>query len=185
MTPFQHTKAQKSDVLHSDQLEKPADLLPTTDPTDNAEVPAGYFPVTVEEKAMSSALNVKFDIFLLPFMSLLYLFNGLDRGNVGNAQTQGLNPPWLIGIKLTSFQASPMISELNPVISISQCHYSLSHLFSSSLYPQPLAAKSVPKIGFQSSRYEEHLAIRVLILKPSPVRLGCSHHLSCFHSWAW
>ncbi|KAE9382118.1 MFS general substrate transporter [Stipitochalara longipes BDJ] len=38
---------------------------------------------------MSRSLNVKFDIFLLPFMSLLYLFNGLDRGNVGNAQTQG------------------------------------------------------------------------------------------------
>jgi hypothetical protein len=88
MTSSKHAEAESSDVLHADQLEKPADLLPTTD--SDAEIPAGYFPVTAEEKAMSRALNVKFDIFLLPFMSLLYLFNGLDRGNVGNAQTQGL-----------------------------------------------------------------------------------------------
>ncbi len=90
MNPFKHAEAQKSDVLHADQFDKPTDLVPTSDPGDNMEVPAGYFPVTVEERAMSRALNVKFDIFLLPFMSLLYLFNGLDRGNVGNAQTQGV-----------------------------------------------------------------------------------------------
>ena len=54
-----------------------------------ATSPAGYLPVTAEERAMSRALNRKLDIFLLPFLSLLYLFNGLDRGNVGNAETQG------------------------------------------------------------------------------------------------
>ncbi|KAK7428742.1 hypothetical protein QQZ08_004667 [Neonectria magnoliae] len=35
------------------------------------------------------ALNRKLDLALLPLLSLLYLFNGLDRGNVGNAETQG------------------------------------------------------------------------------------------------
>lgn len=30
------------------------------------------------------------DIALLPFLSLLYLFNGLDRSNIGNAETQGM-----------------------------------------------------------------------------------------------
>ncbi|KAK7421662.1 hypothetical protein QQX98_002129 [Neonectria punicea] len=35
------------------------------------------------------ALNRKLDVALLPLLSLLYLFNGLDRGNVGNAETQG------------------------------------------------------------------------------------------------
>ncbi|KAK3402421.1 major facilitator superfamily domain-containing protein [Sordaria brevicollis] len=34
-------------------------------------------------------INRKTDVFLLPLLSILYLFNGLDRGNVGNAQTQG------------------------------------------------------------------------------------------------
>ncbi len=104
MTPFKHTEAQKSDVLHADQLEKPADLLPTIDPEENVEVPAGYFPVTAEEKAMSRALNLKFDIFLLPFMSLLYLLNGLDRGNVGNAQTQGLYLPWVWDVPNVKFR---------------------------------------------------------------------------------
>lgn len=51
--------------------------------------PDGYNPVSEEEKAMSRSVNRKMDICLLPFLSLLYLFNGLDRGNVGNAQTQG------------------------------------------------------------------------------------------------
>ncbi|KAL6165874.1 hypothetical protein ACJQWK_09089 [Exserohilum turcicum] len=38
---------------------------------------------------MSRQVNRKMDIALLPFLSLLYLLNGLDRSNVGNAETQG------------------------------------------------------------------------------------------------
>jgi hypothetical protein len=52
-------------------------------------VPAGHVPQSAEEKARSRAMNMKLDVYLLPFLSLLYLFNGLDRGNVGNAETQG------------------------------------------------------------------------------------------------
>ena len=62
-----------------------------TEPEAKENVPAGHIPVTVEEKALSRALNRKLDIALLPFLSLLYLFNGLDRGNVGNAETQGMS----------------------------------------------------------------------------------------------
>ena len=43
-----------------------------------------------EERSMSSRVNRKLDIALLPCLSLLYLFNGLDRSNVGNAETQGM-----------------------------------------------------------------------------------------------
>lgn len=39
--------------------------------------------------AKSRHVNRKIDIALLPFLSTLYLFNGLDRSNVGNAETQG------------------------------------------------------------------------------------------------
>ena len=39
--------------------------------------------------SMSKQINRKMDIALLPFLSLLYLLNGLDRSNVGNAETQG------------------------------------------------------------------------------------------------
>jgi hypothetical protein len=42
-----------------------------------------------EYEAVSRRLNRKMDIALLPFLSILYLFNGLDRSNIGNAETQG------------------------------------------------------------------------------------------------
>ncbi|RHZ67110.1 hypothetical protein CDV55_107553 [Aspergillus turcosus] len=59
-------------------------------------LPEGYFPHTDEEKHFNRVLNRKLDLVLLPSLSLLYLFNGLDRGNIGNATTQGQ----LIAIRL-------------------------------------------------------------------------------------
>lgn len=56
---------------------------------DNNNLPDGFYPTTPDERRLSRAVNRKLDIFLLPFLALLYLFNGLDRGNVGNAETQG------------------------------------------------------------------------------------------------
>ncbi|KAK2025017.1 major facilitator superfamily transporter [Colletotrichum zoysiae] len=50
---------------------------------------AGEGTREINEAAMNRRINRKMDIALLPLLSLLYLFNGLDRGNVGNAQTQG------------------------------------------------------------------------------------------------
>jgi MFS family permease len=58
-------------------------------PMQQENIPDGYYPQTEEEKSLNRALNRKLDFFVLPFLSLLYLFNGLDRGNIGNAQTQG------------------------------------------------------------------------------------------------
>lgn len=65
------------------------DLKTPFDVERKEHVPAGYVERTAEEKATNRALNRKLDIYLLPVLALLYLFNGLDRGNVGNAQTQG------------------------------------------------------------------------------------------------
>ncbi|KAK4245125.1 putative major facilitator superfamily transporter [Corynascus novoguineensis] len=42
-----------------------------------------------DDAEMIRRVNRKLDLGLLPLLSLLYLFNGLDRGNIGNAQTQG------------------------------------------------------------------------------------------------
>jgi hypothetical protein len=36
------------------------------------------------------ALCRKFDFRLLPVLALMYLFNALDKGNLGNAKTDGL-----------------------------------------------------------------------------------------------
>lgn len=78
--------------LSSDHVEKGSSIL-QTEPQGKENVPAGHVPVTAEEKGLSRALNRKLDIWMLPFLSLLYLFNGLDRGNVGNAETQGTSTP--------------------------------------------------------------------------------------------
>jgi hypothetical protein len=85
MSNFDHSELKiEDDALHFEKRDSQEIAS-----NEIVDVPAGYFPATTEEKALSRALNIKLDIFLLPFLSLLYLFNGLDRGNVGNAQTQG------------------------------------------------------------------------------------------------
>jgi hypothetical protein len=55
----------------------------------DAQPPSTQDSQSLQELTISRRLNRKTDIALLPFLSLLYLFNGLDRSNIGNAQTQG------------------------------------------------------------------------------------------------
>jgi MFS family permease len=55
----------------------------------DAQPPSTLDVQSLQEQTVSRRLNRKTDIALLPFLSLLYLFNGLDRSNIGNAQTQG------------------------------------------------------------------------------------------------
>ncbi|KAE8833427.1 hypothetical protein HRS9139_05246 [Pyrenophora teres f. teres] len=52
-------------------------------------VPTDLRSTSCIDKIMTKRVSRKMDIALLPFLSLLYLFNGLDRSNVGNAETQG------------------------------------------------------------------------------------------------
>jgi hypothetical protein len=66
--PFDSTKL-GSEQIRVEEEECPADNL--------------------DRGARSRRVNRKIDIALLPFLSTLYLFNGLDRSNVGNAETQG------------------------------------------------------------------------------------------------
>lgn len=42
-----------------------------------------------EQIKLNSQVNRKMDLAMLPLLSLVYLFNGLDKGNIGNAETQG------------------------------------------------------------------------------------------------
>jgi hypothetical protein len=59
------------------------------EPGNGADSPQQHEDAGLGDKHMSRRVNRKLDFALLPVLSLLYLFNGLDRGNVGNAQTQG------------------------------------------------------------------------------------------------
>ncbi|KAI2465166.1 putative MFS transporter [Annulohypoxylon bovei var. microspora] len=43
------------------------------------------------DSAAERALCRKFDLRLLPVLAIMYLFNALDKGNLGNAQTAGLS----------------------------------------------------------------------------------------------
>ncbi|KAI1421496.1 major facilitator superfamily domain-containing protein [Xylaria sp. FL1777] len=45
----------------------------------------------VLDAAAERALCRKFDFRLLPILAIMYLFNALDKGNLGNAQTAGLS----------------------------------------------------------------------------------------------
>ncbi|KZT58312.1 major facilitator superfamily transporter [Calocera cornea HHB12733] len=51
----------------------------------------GYRPITAEEKKAHYRLNRKFDLYVIPFCAAIYLFNGLDRSNLGNAQTDNFS----------------------------------------------------------------------------------------------
>lgn len=45
--------------------------------------------VSQRDKVMNERVVRKLDVVLLPFLSLLFLVNSLDRSNVGNAETAG------------------------------------------------------------------------------------------------
>ena len=86
--------AQVKDIAH---VEHVAQVLQQVDEKDAVRIQeelvhsklGGYIPTTAEEKHQHRALNRKFDVFVLPFCVIIYLLNGLDRSNLGNAQTNG------------------------------------------------------------------------------------------------
>ncbi|PWN53886.1 MFS general substrate transporter [Violaceomyces palustris] len=52
------------------------------------------------ERKLHARVNKKMDIFIVTALSLLYLLNGLDRGNIGNAETGGYSKD--VGMSPTS-----------------------------------------------------------------------------------
>jgi len=77
--PGFETENEDMKVTVRDELETPRDI-----PTSHADL-----AMTTDERAMNRQVSRKMDIAMLPLLSSLYLFNGIDRTNVGNAQTQG------------------------------------------------------------------------------------------------
>ncbi|KAK0388078.1 hypothetical protein NLU13_4322 [Sarocladium strictum] len=58
-----------------------------------ANYPAGVIGATAQviDHEAEKKLCWKFDIRLMPVLAIMYLFNALDKGNLGNAQTDGLS----------------------------------------------------------------------------------------------
>ena len=56
---------------------------------EGAVAAGGTFPINTDSKAERN-LVWKFDIRILPVLAVMYLFNSLDKSNLGNAKTAGL-----------------------------------------------------------------------------------------------
>ena len=56
------------------------------DPESESTVGKSFAPATVIDHAAERALCRKFDFRLLPVLAIMYLFNALDKGNLGNAK---------------------------------------------------------------------------------------------------
>ena len=77
-------------VSRDSDIKRSSEKLPPVMAQTNGPVSAADNLQSPEDIAMSKRVNLKMDVALLPLLSLIYLFNGLDRSNVGNAETQGM-----------------------------------------------------------------------------------------------
>jgi hypothetical protein len=88
------TTATMSDSKHPDpELAKEFSLAksPSSHSASSQPVPIegtiSHLPTFAHEKS----LCWKFDLRMLPMLALMYLFNALDKGNLGNAKTDGMD----------------------------------------------------------------------------------------------
>ncbi|KAH8653886.1 major facilitator superfamily transporter [Xylariales sp. PMI_506] len=58
-----------------------------TNINDAAFIPVGGLSMTEEERKLDSRLNRKFDWLILPLLVILFVFDGMDKNNIGNAAT--------------------------------------------------------------------------------------------------
>jgi hypothetical protein len=67
-----------------DDAKEPSETSPTEDKPSDEITSIPIDPVA------ERALVWKFDIRILPVLAVMYLFNSLDKSNLGNAKTAGL-----------------------------------------------------------------------------------------------
>lgn len=63
----------------------------TQEPEFESGLGASSEPAYVVDHEAERALCRKFDLRLLPVLALMYLFNALDKGNLGNAKTDHMD----------------------------------------------------------------------------------------------
>ncbi|KAL1858131.1 hypothetical protein VTK73DRAFT_7926 [Phialemonium thermophilum] len=78
------------DVATADQVEaighEEAGIKPVSQ-EDAAYIPVGGLLMTEEERKIDRRVNAKFDWCILPLLFIVFLFDGMDRSNIGNAAT--------------------------------------------------------------------------------------------------
>lgn len=67
------------------------------------DVPVTIASVDIDPRA-ERALVWKFDLRLLPVLAIMYLFNSLDKSNLGNAKTAGLEGMPLLGLMTEEYR---------------------------------------------------------------------------------
>ena len=81
-------KIESTSVGEGDDLKAPYDVHEGAYP--QTHLASNFEPAYIVDHHAERALCRKFDFRLLPVLALMYLFNALDKGNLGNAKTDGL-----------------------------------------------------------------------------------------------
>jgi hypothetical protein len=120
------------------------------------------------DKVQGRRVNRQLDVALLPLLSLLYLFNGLDRGNVGNAQTQGKQtviPPYMTIDKNGHISHGAIIRDMAPLscLTVTSCALLVMHV----------SSPPVHRLSYISS------TVNMIAEKPSLHRLYQRHWCCC------
>ncbi|PQE04366.1 Major facilitator superfamily domain general substrate transporter protein [Rutstroemia sp. NJR-2017a BBW] len=97
-----HTSPSLSPAPSSD-LKTPLPASFPTDPDPEPALPSSSSPL-INHQA-ERALCRKFDFRLLPVLACMYLFNSLDKGNLGNAKTDGLEKD--LGFRKNQYNTTP------------------------------------------------------------------------------
>lgn len=74
-----------------DDLERTVSI--TQDSNGNTTIQREDGEVFIIDRKAERALVWKFDLRILPLLALMYLFNALDKSNLGNAKTAGQSQP--------------------------------------------------------------------------------------------
>ena len=80
----------KSSGLDSLRVDVDDTKTPYAAENPEAQLDLSLDPAYVVDHQAEPALCRKFDFRLLPVLALMYFFNALDKGNLGNAKTDGM-----------------------------------------------------------------------------------------------
>ncbi|KMU86198.1 pantothenate transporter liz1 [Coccidioides immitis H538.4] len=137
--------------------------------------------VRVSDQKAECALCLKFDIRILPVLAIMYLFNALDKGNIGNAQTAGLSKG-LYSTVISHFMQSNNSHEKVPDFNFKPGQYNL--LLGIFFVPYVIFAPPIAMIGkhFGPARM---LPILMLIFGSLTLLSAATHNFGGIFAFRW
>ena len=84
-----HKRSQESPMSDEKQLEH-GKVVDVNESGENIVTTENGTTIALIDPAAERALTRKFDLRILPVLAIMYLFNSLDKSNLGNAKTAGL-----------------------------------------------------------------------------------------------